>query len=267
LPVGGNPLPPKETRNRCMHFPSCQIKDSFHLSAFHHPSESCPYFDTDKCGGIYCAYKHKPCPKGRFCTGLECKFEHSLSQPTLLRIHFDAEKRNAQMEGQERTSRTDGRVNDDRRRGQSRGAKPNRRIRSRSRRRMEEEEEERKYSQNNPPSPVNRPVPSNGFSTKDRRCHYFPHCKKGSYCEFAHPSQRCESFPNCIRGRDCPDLHGDCPNDGKQCANEYCPFEHRKQKPPRVAAYHARSNANRSGNVSRGTSMSNLSMISGDSRR
>ncbi|GMS79949.1 hypothetical protein PENTCL1PPCAC_2124 [Pristionchus entomophagus] len=263
-------LPPlKEARNRCMHFPNCQKKDLEHRSTFHHPSESCPYFETTDCAGLYCAYKHPYCLKGKECTSLDCLYEHSASPPTLLRI-FRARTEQSDDSYHSKEERTE--------REKPTGPPTNSRTRTKSFVQKEDEKTE-----NNAPNynngrnksrepPRDRPMYGQStnnvlpFSKKDLRCHFFPRCNKRDQCEFAHPSVKCSAFPNCKLGRDCPFKHGTCTKDG-YCDNAFCPYEHYKQQPPRVAVRYQGINGNRSTGMSRSTSISNLSMTSGEVRR
>ncbi|KAF8386808.1 hypothetical protein PRIPAC_75950 [Pristionchus pacificus] len=174
--------------------------------------------------------RHPECDKGRMCTGLECLFEHTW-------------RNNALQQNGERSKH--------RHRSKSRGRMDNPQSTPYHTREPESMRSPVMNNQPNPPLPYSR-----------KRCYKWPGCiKTEERCIYAHPSQKCKSFPNCNRGCDCPFLHGDCPKDGS-CSNEYCPYEHRKQTNPRTN----RQNNNRTP-LSRSTSKTNLSMMSGDSRR
>ncbi|KAF8384872.1 hypothetical protein PRIPAC_74014 [Pristionchus pacificus] len=241
---------PQFGKTRCMYFPNCNKGEN---CTFFHPTEKCINFGTNSCVGIYCKMRHPECVKGRMCTGLECLFEHTWpGRPTLHRKYI-AKMEELKKKEEERNNAL-----------QQNGERSKHRHRSKSRGRMDnpqstpyhtrEPESMRSPVMNNQPNP---PLP---YSRK--RCYKWPGCiKTEERCIYAHPSQKCKSFPNCNRGCDCPFLHGDCPKDGS-CSNEYCPYEHRKQTNPRTN----RQNNNRTP-LSRSTSKTNLSMMSGDSRR
>ncbi|GMT01976.1 hypothetical protein PENTCL1PPCAC_24150, partial [Pristionchus entomophagus] len=258
----------REDKTRCMHFPCCSKKDALHLSTFHHPSEECQYFGTSECPGLYCRYKHPYCSKGPKCFGLECVYEHSSSRPTLLRIHLARREKSSGPSSSSFVSRLI--IKDIIFSGTGR-----------TRTKSFVEKEDRKTESNSPAfaqgrsksrePPRDRPVynPSNQLpisNKKDRRCHFFPRCNKREQCEFAHPLVKCTAFPNCRLGRDCPFKHGTCTKDGN-CDNAYCPYEHDKVSPQQPPARYQGINGNRSAGMSRTTSISNLSMMSGELRR
>lgn len=59
------------------------------------------------------------------------------------------------------------------------------------------------------------------------RCSYWPHCKAGDTCEFAHPSEPCKHFPNCKFGDKCVHIHPviPCKFQGR-CQNPQCNYQH-----------------------------------------
>lgn len=63
--------------------------------------------------------------------------------------------------------------------------------------------------------------------TKLVRCSYWPHCKAGDACEFAHPSEPCKHFPNCMFGDKCIYIHPviPCKFQGR-CQNPHCNYQH-----------------------------------------
>ncbi|GMS79943.1 hypothetical protein PENTCL1PPCAC_2118, partial [Pristionchus entomophagus] len=59
---------------------------------FFHPYEKCR-FGTFSCPGIFCRFKHSICPNDQNCSIHFCSFEHKLSDPLILRVHKEYERR------------------------------------------------------------------------------------------------------------------------------------------------------------------------------
>ncbi|GMT10263.1 hypothetical protein PFISCL1PPCAC_1560 [Pristionchus fissidentatus] len=213
---------------RCMHFPQCPRSDE--ECHFIHPIKLCRNFSTPSCPGEFCFFLHPDCPNDGRCRNPNCPYEHRQSVPTLLR-RSNSSKNNENPSMQNivpsRTSHSTNR-SPSRNSRQLRIDSPTRtgNIRSRSQRRI------LSRSSSN----------SSAVSHKEQKpqscCYFFPRCSK-SNCEFWHRKEKCNSFPNCS-GMSCLFLHGECPQD-RRCDNEWCPYEHYKQTPPRAVAIFKRA--------------------------
>lgn len=73
-------------------------------------------------------------------------------------------------------------------------------------------------------SAVTLPLESSNKSKSLERCKFFPTCRLGEGCEFAHPSN-CKSFPNCKFGEKCMYGHPKCKFD-LTCTRPDCNFYH-----------------------------------------
>lgn len=62
---------------------------------------------------------------------------------------------------------------------------------------------------------------------KKTRCSYWPNCKAGDSCPYAHPSEACQHFPNCVFGDKCVNLHPAIPCKFQdRCTNPNCNYQH-----------------------------------------
>ncbi|CAI4223640.1 unnamed protein product [Auanema sp. JU1783] len=57
------------------------------------------------------------------------------------------------------------------------------------------------------------------------RCKFWPNCRQGDTCAFAHPSRTCSNFPNCTFGNRCLYIHPLC-RFGLNCTKQGCIFTH-----------------------------------------
>ncbi|PJF17984.1 hypothetical protein PSACC_02291 [Paramicrosporidium saccamoebae] len=59
------------------------------------------------------------------------------------------------------------------------------------------------------------------------RCTYWPNCKAGDDCLYAHPSEPCKHFPNCAFGEKCIYIHPVIPCKFQdRCQNPHCNYQH-----------------------------------------
>lgn len=59
------------------------------------------------------------------------------------------------------------------------------------------------------------------------RCSYWPNCKAGDACPYAHPSEPCKHFPSCMFGDKCIYIHPAIPCKFQdRCQNPHCNYQH-----------------------------------------
>ncbi|GMS79090.1 hypothetical protein PENTCL1PPCAC_1265, partial [Pristionchus entomophagus] len=215
---------------RCWHFPQCRTKQC----EYTHPRTRCKNLPNCR-NGWKCTYLHDYCPRDAYCEEPNCPNEHKHSPPTFFRVRRDMDTTNRPVASgpplQNTTSDQSAKLT------------------------------------NEPPRPQPAAASNKGPKDTKRRCHYYPQCTKetNKYCKFWHPSKMCTYFASgkkCAGSR-CLFKHGTCATDG-ECRDLKCAYEHFKS-PPVLVRMNAEKRNN--GSLSRATSVSNLSVISGRSRR